>query len=66
MANTIQINSGKRAVVAMRNDAGSPWSARLYVNVAGGDVVTGDATLVCTKRATEAGVRKWAEKVMAA
>lgn len=47
---------GTRQVIASRNDTNSSWSARVYVN--NGET----ATLLCCKRATADGVRKWADK----
>ncbi len=55
----IEITNGSRKVIAYRNAEGGKWSARLYVN----DGET--ATLTCGKFKTEAGMRKWAAKVMA-
>ena len=60
---TLQIKSGNRMVIATRNDATSPWSSRLYVNVRSGDLT---ATLQSAKHKTSAGVNKWAAKVLAA
>jgi hypothetical protein len=57
---TITIKQGSRVVIATRNDEGSRWGSRLYVN--GGET----ATLQAAKHKTEAGVRKWAETVLAA
>ena len=54
----IEIKNGTRVVVSVSN--GFSWSSRLYVN--GGET----ATLVCAKHKTEAGVRRWAEKVFSA
>lgn len=53
---TIEITSGSRKVIAFRNDEGSQWEARLYVNK--GET----ATLTCGKFKTEKGLRTWAAK----
>lgn len=57
---TLEIKSGSRKVIAFRNDDASQWNARLYVNK--GET----ATLTSNKFKTEAGLRKWAAKVLAA
>jgi hypothetical protein len=56
---TIKIQNGSRQVVATRNDDGSKWSARLYVN--NGET----ATLECGQFKTEKGMRAWATKKLA-
>lgn len=54
----IEITKGSRKVIAYRNDEGSKWSARMYVN--NGET----ATLTCGKFKTEKGLRNWADKVL--
>jgi len=56
----LTITHGARQVVAFRNDENSKWHARLYVNK--GET----ATTTASKFKTEAGLRRWARKVMAA
>lgn len=56
----IEIRTGSRVVIATSNGEGATWSARLYVN--GGET----ATLTAGRSKTEAGIRKWAAKVLAA
>jgi hypothetical protein len=58
-AQQIEIKAGNRLVIASRNDETYPWSSRLYVN--GGET----ATLTSAKHKSEAGVRRWAERVLA-
>lgn len=67
--NQIEVWHGRRVVVATQNDAGRPWSARLYVNATKADPATSlDATATLTARSfkTEQGARKWAAKVLEA
>lgn len=56
---TKTIANGSRQVTATRNDEGSKWNARLYVN--GGET----ATLTVAKFKTTAGLERWARKVLA-
>jgi hypothetical protein len=56
----IETAKGSRKVISARNGEGYDWSSRLYVN--SGET----ATLRCAKHKSEAGARKWAEKVLAA
>jgi hypothetical protein len=56
---TIETTKGSRKVISTSNGEGYDWSSRLYVN--GGET----ATLICAKHKSEAGVRKWAAKVLA-
>jgi hypothetical protein len=55
----IEIRSGTQSVIATSNGEGFSWSGRVYVN--GGET----ATLLTAKRKTEAGIRKWAAKILA-
>jgi hypothetical protein len=55
----ITIREGSRTVHATRNDEGHPWSSRLYV---GGAMEI--ATLQTAKHKTEAGLRRWAKKML--
>lgn len=48
--------NGSRQVIASRNEAGSIWNARLYVN--NGET----ATLVAGKFKSDAGLERWAAK----
>ena len=56
---TIEITSGSRKVIALRNGQSANWDARLYVN--NGET----ATLTCGKFKTEKGLRAWAAKKLA-
>lgn len=60
MAQQIETTAGSRKVISFRNGEGYTWSSRLYVNH--GET----ATLTSAKHKSEAGVRKWAAKVLAA
>lgn len=53
---TIKTVNGTRQVISSRNQEGSTWWSRLYVN--NGET----ATLVNAKHSTETGARKWAAK----
>ncbi len=49
---------GNRVVISTGNGDGYAWNSRLYVN--GGETVT----MLCAKRKTESGARKWAKKIL--
>lgn len=55
---TVQNKAGTKKVIATRNDAASPWHARLYV---GKDDT---ATLTCGKFKTFKGLAKFVQKVL--
>lgn len=57
---TIKVQKGSKLVIATSNGEGFGWSSRLYVN--GGET----ATLISAKHKSEAGVRRWASKVLEA
>ena len=59
-ANRIIIISGSHRVFSFCNGEGLSWNSRVYVD--DGKI----ATPVRAKHMTEAGVRKWAAKVLAA
>jgi hypothetical protein len=56
----IEITAGTRKIIATSNGAGRPFTSTLYVN--GGET----ATLIRAKHKSEAGMRKWADKVITA